>query len=424
MNQKLDQSETKDKAAADSARARAVKSSVEEIIEKIRSRGDQGLDEIIDRFNDVKKPGYKLSEAEVEAAIERVKSGPEDNKTAIETAAGNIEKFARAIMENVKSITLDNDEFSSGVDFVPVERAGCYVPGGKYPLPSTALMTTITASVAGVKEICVATPALCDETIYAGSLYGVKEFYILGGAQAVAAMALGTESVKRVDMIVGPGNAYVTEAKRQLLGEVGIDMLAGPSEIAIIADGKQNAEWIAVDMVSQAEHGDDARACLFTDSQELADSVKEEIDRLLLQLNQTSSYLELGPDQIEISALTSIKACIEKVNELAPEHLEIQIEHCEEQQEELKEKLKNYGTVLFGALSTVPYGDYAAGPNHTLPTNRSARFSGALNPFTFLRAQTWLKVKPGATILPRTTMTLANVEGLRAHARAAEVRLD
>lgn len=396
------------------ARARSVEHTVREIVDEVRTNGDQGLKKLVTGFGDMLIPGFKLSPEQIEAEIAKVSA---DTKKSIGYAHDNIKSFAEAVMRNARPIKLDHGEFTTGLEFRPVQRVGCYVPGGRYPLPSTALMTTITARVAGVEEIVVATPALCPESIYAASLSGVTEIYILGGAQAVAALALGTESIKKVDMVVGPGNLYVTEAKRQLLGSIGIDMLAGPSEIAVIADDTASARWLALDLVSQAEHGEDARAILLTPSQTLADAIKVELENLAAELNENIESLN---SQVTVTVLPSIEACIEKCNELAPEHLEIHTDNPDN----LKPQLKHYGTILLGSLSTVPYGDYAAGPNHTLPTNKAARFSGALNPFTFLRAQTWLKVNAGASELPTNTMALAHVEGLRVHKLAAEARLN
>ncbi|HMP54381.1 MAG TPA: histidinol dehydrogenase, partial [Candidatus Melainabacteria bacterium] len=284
------------------ARARSVEQTVREIVEEVRTNGDQALTKLVTGFGDLLIPGFRLSPEQIEAEIAKVST---ETKAAIGYAHDNIKAFAEAVMRSAKPIKLDHGEFTTGLEFRPVQRVGCYVPGGKYPLPSTALMTTITARVAGVEEIVVATPALCPESIYAASLSGVTEIYILGGAQAVAALALGTESIEKVDMVVGPGNLYVTEAKRQLLGEIGIDMLAGPSEIAVIADDTASARWLALDLVSQAEHGDDARAILLTPSQDLANAVKVEIEKLAAELNEN---LESLNNQVTITVLPSIEA--------------------------------------------------------------------------------------------------------------------
>lgn len=398
-----------------SLKAEKIKITVEQIIDAVRTDGDNALIQMAEKYGDPILPGFKLSKEQIEEAIANVSP---QAKEAIDKAAKNIRAFAEAVMAKAQPVQLDTEEFSTGLIFTPVERAGCYVPGGKFPLPSTALMTAITASVAGVEDICIATPSLCNETTYAGSISGVKEFYITGGAQAVAALALGTESIEKVDMVVGPGNAYVTEAKRQLSADVGIDMLAGPSEIAIIADSSQNPAWIAIDMISQAEHGPDASAYLITDSKELANRVTTEIDKLMTEYQGSLSETTL--EQFAIFTMPSIKECVDFSNKLAPEHLELQVDDPWQ----WKSRLTSYGALFIGAEATVPYGDYAAGPNHTLPTNRSARYTGALNPFTFLRAQTWLEVKPGAKTLPATTVAMAEIEGLSAHAQAARVRME
>ncbi len=302
----------------------------------------------------------------------------------------------------------------------PVKRAACYIPGGRYPLPSTALMTAVTASVAGVKEICIVSPNLCDEILYAGTLAGVHEFHQIGGAQAIAALALGTESIEVADMIAGPGNAYVTEAKRQLFGQVGIDMLAGPSEVAIIADKGAKARWVALDLLAQAEHDPDSRVYLLTDCPELARSVVAIFPSLIDEIKGLPDYIGSVLAASAVVVLPSLTECARVSDLIAPEHLELQVADPHK----LKQSVTSYGALFMGYAATVPFGDYMAGPNHTLPTNRSARFAGGLSPLTFMRGQTWLDVKEGASGLASKTAAFAAIEGLLAHEAAARARLE
>jgi sulfopropanediol 3-dehydrogenase len=388
---------------------------VAKIIAEVQAGGDNALDRIALSLNDPPPRSAQADSPVVQSAISEL---PESTKDTIRFAAGNIATFAKAVVAAIKPVRVQYAGYEAGLDLVPVQRAACYVPGGRYPLPSTALMTAITAQVAGVKEIALFTPVLRPEILFAGSLAGVHEFHELGGAQAIAAAAFGTESIKSVDMIVGPGNAYVAEAKRQVQGIVGIDMLAGPSEIAVIADAGGTVDWVALDMLSQAEHDPDASAYLLTDSKELANAVANRLPALAKEVGAPQFVKEsLGKSAILV--LASLAECAAAANEIAPEHLVLHMQTPEV----LKPLLKNYGALFLGYANTVPYGDYAAGPNHTLPTNRSARFSGSLNPLTFMRAQSWLNVANPTEELARRSASFADLEGLKAHAAASRARI-
>lgn len=382
---------------------------------EVATGGDAALKAIAARFGDAVPESLRLPESAIAEANQRL--APE-TKQVLETAYERIHRFAQAVMDSLQPVKLNQGDFWVGMDFKPVERAGCYVPGGRYPLPSTALMTATTATVAGVQDVCICSPRLGDEVIYAGTLAGVKEFYQIGGAQAVAAMAFGTESIARVDVIVGPGNAYVTEAKRQIQGQVGIDMLAGPSEVAIIADGEANPRWVALDLISQAEHDPMARAYLLTDSQSLATQVAALVPELVQEL-KLPDYLAESLAGSAILVLDSMAACVAATNSIAPEHLQLNVR----EPEALKPQLKHYGALFMGYAATVPFGDYMAGPNHTLPTGRTARFSGGLTPLTFLRPQSWIQVQgEQASGLARETAAFAQLEGLTGHGAAASAR--
>jgi len=393
-----------------------IESKVGTIIEMIRKDGDNALKELSSLYGDPEWTSAKLS-AEVIASLIALVS-PE-NKQVIETAASRIRAFAEAIAGSMAPVRLDYGEFEVGIDYRPVKRIACYVPAGRYPLPSTALMTAITARVAGVEEICIICPDLKPEIVFAGSLAGVGEFYQAGGAQAVAAAALGTDSIKPVDMIVGPGNAFVTEAKRQLQGVVGIDMLAGPSEICAIADDGVDPDWAALDLLSQAEHAPDALAYLLTPSASLAAAVSEALSRKVRELG-LPDYIEESLEKSAIVVLDSLEQCCRVASEVAPEHLLLLVESPDD----LLPELDNYGALFKGYGSTVAFGDYMAGPNHTLPTGQTARFQGCLSPLTFLRPQSLVSVSRSAPRLAGETAAFASIEGLVAHKEAAAARLN
>ncbi len=392
-----------------------IEARVKGILAQVAAEGDAALRRLAAQFGDSVPESFEVDDAEIAAAHDRV---PEDVKALFARAAENIRVFAEAVMQSVQPVTLDRGGFGVGVDWKPVQRAACYVPGGRYPLPSTALMTAVTARAAGVPEVCIVSPSLRDEIIVAGSIAGATRFYRLGGAQAVAAMAYGTESIPAAHMLVGPGNAYVTEAKRQLQGVIGIDMLAGPSEVAIIADAGADARWVATDLLAQAEHDPDARAYLFTDSAELAQAARAELARMTSS-EPLPDWLKTGTHWGALFVFPNMTNCIEAANTLAPEHLELQVA----QPEKLKGNLSHYGALFMGYGTPVPFGDYMAGPNHTLPTGRTARFGGGLSPLTFLRPQTWIHAGARSQSLAEDSARFAELEGLSAHAMAARQRL-
>lgn len=405
------------KAPASLAASSDIESRVGQIVEEVRQGGDQALKKIIARLNDPVLPDsrFQLLPSEVIEACERVS---DKHKAVMAYAASNIEAFAKAVVKSVQPVCLQHEAFSVGLDWSPVARVACYVPAGHYPLPSTALMTAITAKVAGVKDIVIVSPRLTDDVIYAGQLAGATSFYQLGGAQAIAAMAYGSESIQPASMVVGPGNAYVTEAKRQLQGIIGIDMLAGPSEVVIIADAEANPEWVAWDLLAQAEHSPDACAYLLTDSERLLNTVLESL-KAIVQNEGLPVYLSQSDSWGCIALLPDISECIRVCNQLAPEHVELQVRDPEA----IKGLLTDYGALFMGDGTPVPFGDYAAGPNHTLPTNRSARFSGTLTPLVFLRPQSWINASLNAGKLSSSSRDFAAIEGLLAHKKASSLRL-
>lgn len=393
---------------------KSVEEIVSEIIAEVRTGGDDAINKICERIGD--KPAAELSERQVKDACDRLSA---DRKRVIEFAAANIRKFAEAIMLQTKQVEVSFSGYSAGMRFAPVERAACYVPGGRYPLPSTALMTSIPAAVAQVREIYIMGPALTDEVIYAGTIGGATRFFQVGGAQAVAAAAFGTATVPRADIVAGPGNAFVAEAKRQLIGTVGIDMLAGPSEIAVVGDDSADPELIIADLLSQAEHDPDAKCFLFVTNQTLANEVRTRLpERVRERRSELPNFIDESVNKIEIETHATIQQIAVRSNEIAPEHLLLHLKDAKSQ----AELFTTYGALFIGANATVPYGDYCVGPNHTLPTGGTARFSGGLTPLTFLRTQTWLEVPKPCAELSDFTARFAEIEGLHAHAKAARLR--
>jgi histidinol dehydrogenase len=395
---------------------------VKDIIETVRTHGEHGLRDVAARLGDPTPERFELFPAEVENALKLVSL---DTMGILTRAANNIRRFGEAVLSAAQPIQLETDFGHVGLDWKPIERVVCYVPGGRFPLPSTALMTAITAQVAGVSEIAIVSPDMRPETIAAGHLAGVNRFFRLGGAQAVAAAAFGVGGLFQADMVVGPGNAYVTEAKRQLQGVIGIDMLAGPSEVAIIADDNANPDWLAKDLLAQAEHDSDARAYLFTLSESLAQKTQAAINTIVNQHPELPEHLTTSTQNKKeaewgaILVLKDLEACIDASNAMAPEHLELMVANPDA----LKPKLTHYGALFMGYETSVPVGDYLAGPNHTLPTARSARFSGTLSPMTFMRPQSWIKRDAASKDFMADVASFADVEGLHAHALSARCRL-
>jgi histidinol dehydrogenase len=393
----------------------AIQKAVSATLKAVAAGGDAALRQLAEQFGDPIPASLRLPESEIEAARNRL---PAERLAVLETACKRIEQFAQGVVDGLKPVAIDHGEFSVGLTYRPVVRAGCYVPGGRYPLPSTALMTATTARVAGVQEIFLVSPRLSDEIIVAGALAGVTAFFQVGGAQAIAALAYGTETIPAVDVIVGPGNTYVTEAKRQVQGRVGIDMLAGPSEVAIIADGGANADWVTVDLLAQAEHDPMSRAYLITDSESLAEAVVSRLPALMDQLSLPAFMRESLPKSA-VFIVENLDAAAALSNRVAPEHLQVNVA----EPERVVAQLTDYGAVFIGYGATVPFGDYVAGPNHTLPTGRTARFSGTLTPLVFLRPQSWLRVPGKGGPLPDEAGRFADMEGLAAHAAAARIRV-
>lgn len=403
----------------------AIFSSVKEIIDSVRKDGDRALSYYNEKFGGLAMDSFRVQTEEIEKACLGIS---QELIGAIEQAANNIKNFALLQLDTIKPLLAT--ETSKGVflghSIIPVDSCCCYVPGGNHPLFSTALMLVIPAKTAGVKRVCAAVPPMAGSrlphpaTLAALKIAGADEIYAVGGAQAVAAFAYGTESITPVTMIVGPGNKYVTEAKRQVYGKIGIDFLAGPSEVLVIADENADPVIIAADILAQSEHDVDATGILITTSEELAERVSAEVKEQLCKLDTADIAAMAWEKNGKIIISGSLEEAAEAANEIAPEHLEINIA----EPEKLIPLLRNYGSLFIGEGSAEVFGDYAAGSNHTLPTMGAAKYTGGVSVMTFLKVCTFQRITPeGADLLAPVAEIMAKEEGLSAHAWAARVRM-
>ncbi len=384
---------------------------VRSIVHAVRNEGDEALLRYARQLDGLGNQALTVSAGEIEDAASRMDPAI---RAAAETAISNIRQFAQAQLPKERW-----EEFGPGrkLGWIvrPLEAVGCYIPSGRYPLPSTLLMTAVLAQTAGVPRICITTPKPSIEILACAHMLGITEVYRVGGAQAIAAMAWGTATIPRVDRIVGPGNAYVAAAKKMLAGDVGIDFVAGPTEIAILAaDG--DARVIAADMLAQAEHDADSSATLITTSEALASKVAAEIESQLATLPTADVARQAIERGSAIYIVPDMQIGVEVVNHLAPEHLSLH-------DPSLLAGIRNAGTVFLGQDSPESAGDYAAGPSHVLPTNGAARLRGGLSAVDFVKIIAVQQLSPQALrdLQPAIT-TLARAEGLEAHARAVEVR--
>lgn len=400
-----------------------VAETVRGILEDIRGRGDEALIEYTNRFD---RRQLKAA-AELELPLEQVKQAlvglDPGLRKALEQAAGRVFRYHERQKQASWTYT-EEDGTVLGQQVTAMDRVGVYVPGGKAAYPSSVLMNVIPAKVAGVKEILMVVPApqgaLEPVVLAAAAIAGVDRVFTIGGAQAVAALAYGTETVPRVDKIVGPGNIYVATAKAMVFGAVGIDMIAGPSEIVIVCDGQTDPNWIAMDLFSQAEHDEQAQAILVSPKAAFLDAVEASIARELPQMERSSiirTSLALRGALIEVADLDE---AAEVVNLIAPEHLELAVADPQT----LATKIRHAGAIFLGSYSAEVLGDYCAGPNHVLPTGRTARFSSPLGVYDFQKRSSLIMCsQAGAIRLGQIAVRLARAEGLTAHARSAEYRL-
>jgi histidinol dehydrogenase len=393
------------------------------ILDDVRSGGEASLRRVAERLGDV-KPGEPLvfDRAAIANAAARV---PREQVELLERTASRVRAFAQAQRDALRPLDMAVPGGRAGHFIAPMDAAGCYAPGGRYPLPSSVLMTAITARVAGVKTVIVASPKPAPITIAAAHVAGADMLLAVGGAQAIGAMAFGIAStapaIPRCDVIVGPGNRWVTAAKKQVQGEVAIDMLAGPSELLIIADDSADPATVAADLLAQAEHDTDAVPTLVTISESLATRVSAELEKQLATL-PTAATARAALSNGGFVLASSIDDAISVADRVAPEHLQVMTRDARA----VAEKLSHYGAVFIGSRSAEIFGDYGVGPNHVLPTAGTARFSAGLSVFHFLRIRTWLEMNAAANEVAHAVSdaaALARLEGLEAHARAAEVRL-
>ena len=400
----------------------SVEDIVADIIAQVRERGDEALLEYTARFDRAQLKDMRVSEGEMAAAVACVE--PEFIEI-LKKAAKNIRKFHEA-QKRQSFIINDEDGVVMGQKIIPVDRAGLYVPGGTAAYPSTVLMDAIPAKIAGVKEVVMVTPPSADGTVNpailaAASVAGVDKIFKVGGAQAIAALAYGTQSIPKVDKIVGPGNAFVAEAKKQVFGKVSIDMIAGPSEILVVADAMSNPRHVAADLLSQAEHDRLASAVLVTDSEELARDVSAELEIQLPQLERYDIARASIDNNGKIIVADSLDVVIDIANELAPEHLEL----CVDNPFDYLDKIRHAGSVFMGRSCPEALGDYLAGPNHTLPTSGTAKFSSPLSVDDFVKKTQYTYYTADALKrVARDVAAFAKKEGLTAHARSAVVRLE
>lgn len=391
---------------------------IDEIINNVRNNGDNYLIELSKKFKDGDfKSGadFIVSESEIKDAYKKVSKEFINN---IKIAKNNIELFAKKQLECIRDLDIKIDKSSLGHKIIPLNKVLCYVPGGNYPLPSSALMTVIPAKVAGVKEVLLTSPRIKPETIVAADIAGASKIYKLGGAQAVSAFAYGTETIPAVDKIVGPGNRFVTYAKKSVYGKVDIDFLAGPSEVLVIADESADSKLIAADMLAQSEHDKDARSYLLTTSEKLAQDVKLHAKEFLKDL-KTSDIAEIAFNKSFAIVCNNIDEMIEISNKRAPEHLEIMLENSGK----VISKLTNYGSLFIGKDCAEVFGDYVSGTNHVLPTNSASKYTGGLSVFDFIKIATYQNISNEyARILSKTASYIANSEGLMAHKLASDLR--
>ena len=395
---------------------------VSDIIANVRKNGDKSLFEYCEKFDNAKLTALQVTAEEIEEAVASVDSGFIE---ILEKAAANIRKFHTRQVRN-SFIINDEDGILMGQKIIPVDRAGLYVPGGTAAYPSTVLMDSIPAKIAGVKELVMVTPPNAEGKVNpvilaAAKVAGVDKIFKVGGAQAVAALAYGTESIPRVDKIVGPGNAFVAEAKRQVFGQVSIDMIAGPSEILIIADGNSNPRHLAADLLSQAEHDKLASAVLVTDSYELALAVQAELEVQIPLLERAEIARASIDNNGKIIVADNLKKVIDISNEIAPEHLEL----CVDNPFDYLDSIRHAGSIFMGRNCPEALGDYFAGPNHTLPTSGMARFSSPLSVDDFIKkTQYTYYTRDALARVAKDVATFATAEGLTAHAKSALIRTE
>ena len=409
--------------AWESVSDQAVETAVRAILADVRQRGDAAVVEYTNRFD--RTAAASLSDLEIHAerltaALERI---PAEQRQAVEFATQRLYDYHQHQKAESWSYT-EADGTMLGQKVTPLDRVGLYVPGGKAAYPSSVLMNAVPAKVAGVEEIIMVVPTpdgeVNDLVLASAAIVGVDRVFSIGGAQAVAALAYGTQTVPQVDKIVGPGNIYVATAKGMVFGTVGIDMIAGPSEILVVCDGGTNPDWIAMDLFSQAEHDEDAQSILVSHDGAFLDKVQASIDKLLPQMERADIIRHSLGRRGAMIEVADLDEAARVVNHVAPEHLELSVA----QPDKLVEQIKHAGAIFMGRYTAEAVGDYCAGPNHVLPTSRTARFSSPLGVYDFQKRSSLIMCsEAGASFLGASASVLARGEGLTAHARSAEYRI-
>ncbi len=408
-----------EKAAADAA----VRATVEGLLEDVTARGDEAVRDLSIRFDDWDREDYRLSKAEIEDCVAQLRPRDVEDIKFAQAQVRNFARHQKAALKDIEVETLPGVVL--GHKNIPVQSVGCYVPGGKYPLLASAHMSVVTAKVAGVPRIVTCAPPFNGKPaaaiVAAQHLAGADEIYCLGGVQAVAAMAIGTQSIQRVDMLVGPGNAYVAEAKRQLFGRVGIDLFAGPTETLIIADETVDAEICATDLLGQAEHGPTSPAILLTNSHKLAKETLAQVDKLLAILPTAGVARKAWEDYGEVIVCDSFDEMVEQADRIASEHVQVMTSD----DDYFLRRMKNYGALFLGPRTNVAFGDKVIGTNHTLPTQGAARYTGGLWVGKFLKTVTYQRVTTdeASAMIGAYCSRLCALEGFAGHGEQANVRV-
>jgi len=395
---------------------------VQSILDDVRSRGDAALVEYTNQFDqrEVCITDIEITVASLEEALNEI---DDDLRQALEISVERIREFHERQKQDSWQYT-DKDGNTLGQQITPLERVGVYVPGGKAAYPSSVLMNIVPAKVAGVEEVIMVVPTPNDEinplVMAAACITGVDRVFTIGGAQAIAALAYGTATIPKVDKIVGPGNRYVAMAKRKVFGYVGIDMIAGPSEVLVVSDGKSNPDWVAMDLFAQAEHDEAACSILISPDVDFLDAVFQSIQRLLPEMERAEIIQKSLESNGALIHVSTIDKAIQLVNQIAPEHLELSVL----EPEKLLPQIRHAGAIFMGHYAAEVLGDYCAGPNHVLPTGRTARFSSPLGVYDFQKRSSVITCTEQSVVtLAKTASILANGEGLTAHARSAEYRI-
>ncbi len=408
---------------ADREQAQDVSAVVRDIIHEVRARGDAALIDYTQRFDrlSLNPDGLRISEAEIDGAVQACEPAVRE---ALQSAADRLRAYHTTQYPQDVLYT-DASGTQLGWRFTPVDAVGLYVPGGRAAYPSSVLHNAIPAAVAGATRLVMVVPTPDDivhpSILTAARIAGINEIYRIGGAQAIAALCFGTETIRPVDMIAGPGNAYVAEAKRQVFGRVGIDMIAGPSEILVVADDRNDPQWIAADLLSQSEHDPSAQSILITDSAAFADRVADALAGLLATLKRREIAGAAWERHGAIITVDTLDQAAGIINTIAPEHLELAVA----EPETLAAQVRHAGAVFLGRYSPEAVGDYLAGPSHVLPTSRTARFSGGLSVYSFLKKMSLIGCSAASLrAIGPAAQTLADTEGLTAHARSLRLRLE